>query len=107
MEFIPESESGFLADVKASYMDLVKPYVVPIYDSTCGFKRLFMLKYNECTPIRRVEIERMNTFVRNTLLRVVWKVPVLRPTIKCHKTPLKIRPVISKRGTAIVCRSGE
>lgn len=45
------------------------------------------------------ELNRMNTFVRQKLNRVCWMIPVFRPSIKYHKVPLKLRPIVSKRNT--------
>lgn len=59
-----------------------------------------MSKYNEGTSMKMADVKKLSVFVRCTLSRVDWKIPVFRPTLKCHKTPIKIRPVISKRRTA-------
>lgn len=45
------------------------------------------------------EISRMNKYVASLLRRINWKVPVFRPSLKFHKTPAKLRPIVSKRFT--------
>lgn len=45
------------------------------------------------------DISRMNQYVASILRRINWKVPVFRPSLKFHKTPAKLRPIVSKRET--------
>lgn len=45
----------------------------------------------------------LNAKVRFDLSKKAWGVPHFRPTIKCHKDPRQLRPVICKRGTPSIC----
>lgn len=93
-----DSEDFLLTSKQKEYEFLVAPYVVSPYDSSFGHLRLFMALPG-ATGYAYKNITSMNAYVSSLLKRVSWKVPIFRPTIKFHKQPLKIRPVISKRGT--------
>lgn len=97
-----ENEVEFLKGISVSYTSLIRPYCASQYDGSFRYMRLFTPKYNQLDPISLAKVEKCNVYVRRTLSRISWKIPILRPTLKCHKNPANIRPVISKRGIASI-----
>lgn len=94
-EFQVESESSFLDEVEAKYKVQVVGFCSSLYDKKYSNQKLFLPLPKKLSA----SVFSMNLYVRNTLTRVAWKVPVFRPTLKVHKKPHSIRPIISKRHT--------
>lgn len=90
------TEEEVLAMLVRKYNFAVAPLLVNPAEN--GFLRLFMPAY-QLTPVRSYDIIRMNSYVRHQLSRINWKIPIFRPSIKYHKFPLKLRPIVSKRDT--------
>lgn len=98
-EFVIADEASFLVSVKDIYMDFIAPLNRLHHKRSFQGEFLFVPSPHAYTPATLKELQKMNAYVRGSLLRANWKVPVFRPTLKFHKNPLKVRPVISKRDT--------
>lgn len=83
----------YLDASRKNYMDLIGSYCM---DGGC--KRLYLPSYDDLTDIA----DGRNRRVYQVLKRAEWKVPTFIPSVKYHKTPLAIRPVVSKKGSASV-----
>lgn len=61
---------------------------------------LYLVSPNHQSGIQKERILGRNMSVANMLRNhLLWGMPTFHPTVKYHKTPLKLRPIISKRGT--------
>ena len=58
---------------------------------------LFHVSPDECTERERLSIKVLNKRVMYWLTHCGWQMPSFRPTLKFHKDPIKLRPVVSKR----------
>lgn len=99
VEFIVGVEEEYLAGIKVRYEGLIAPLVASKYSDEFGSMRLFMSSSAPMTARALDDLDRMNQFVLRSLSHAVFGIPVFRPSVKFHKSPLKLRPVISKRNT--------
>lgn len=97
VEFSIEDEATYISEIRKQYEEIVAPYLLEYSCDEMRVKRIFIPDINKL--LSNSHIKGCNAFIRANLRRVEWKIPVLQPTIKFHKDPVKIRPVICKRGT--------
>lgn len=91
-------EASFLQSVEKLYLGAITPFN-RLQHGASSFSGFLFLILPDSTAVQRKEIISLNAYVRSILTHVSWAVPTFRPSIKFHKEPVKIRPVISKRGT--------
>lgn len=96
VEFYVEEEMVYLSELKRKYAAIIAPYLLEYSSEDIKVKKIFVQDNQQLGSMR---LKGYNAYVRRTLRRVEWKIPILQPTIKFHKDPVKIRPVICKRGT--------
>lgn len=81
----------YLGSSRAHYMCIVNSY-----NPSSGMKRLYL---PSCKDSEKLADGR-NLRVYHVLKKAEWVVPTFIPSVKYHKTPLAIRPVVSKKGSA-------
>lgn len=89
-------------DVISNQKELFYPAVKPFqgyFDLKSKKLRLFMPISRQIIIEDYKAIRRMNVFVSSAIGRAIWGVPIFRPSVKYHKTPAKLRPIVSKRHT--------
>lgn len=81
----------YMAKLRAMYVDFIAKF-----NMYSGTRHLYM----GLTSAQESIAAGRNAEVYHVLSSVEWVVPKFIPTVKYHKTPLTIRPVISKKGSA-------
>lgn len=97
-EFLLANGTTFLSSMKPIYLDVIAPFN-RLTHSGSSFDDFLYIAYRDSTASEFKNIISLNSYARSLLVSVDWAMPSFRPTIKFHKDPVKIRPVISKRGT--------
>lgn len=97
IEHNPDDVSSFLSTTQTTYKNNVSTFISSMYHP--NHVNLFYISKANPTPHESKFIQGMNAYVKRTLTKVEWNVPIYRPTLKLHKDPLKVRPVICKRHT--------
>lgn len=85
--------------VKKQYNEVIKGMTFPPIGDGNACSVVFTL-----SPLNRnasdVEVVKgMNSYFSGTLSRANWGMPSLNPSVKYHKDPIKVRPIVCKRGT--------
>lgn len=97
-EFLLADEASYLTSVEQVYRSAISSFDRLYHRGASSGSFLFVCLPGS-TANQYKEITSLNSYVRSLLVNVCWSVPTFRPTIKFHKDPVKIRPVISKRDT--------
>lgn len=99
LEYHPESEDAFIAGIKNRFsisVELLKP--APL-GNVANWDLVFLPVPGVGGSSYEAVVRGLNQYVYECLNGCAWGFPSFRPSIKYHKDPLKLRPIVCKRGT--------
>lgn len=99
VEFNPSSIEAYVEGLKQQYKEFLRGMALPPVGAGNTSSVVFTLCPHNQSMTDAEMVKGMNTYIFCTLSRANWGVPSSNPSVKYHKDPIKVRPIVCKRGT--------